>query len=202
MKGCAIIDGPLEIQIRSSAKSIDSATNIVKELENSLIEIVEIRDYLKIARSFPIVSLNFLKNLKVIKGEKLESNKYAIFIWDNQNLQRLFDDKQNITIEKGKLFFHFNPKLCFYKIEELAKTPSKIENYDTAKISNGDKTPCNVTVLDVKPEKILTNAVVLKWKKLELEDERSLLSYVVYYIPAPKQTVKLWDGRDACGNDG
>jgi len=36
----------------------------------------------------------------------------------------------------------------------------------------------------------------------KLEDERSLLNYVVFYIAAPHTNVTLWDGRDACGNDG
>lgn len=45
------------------------------ELENSLSSIEEISGYLKVVRSLPLVSLDFLKNLKVIKGEELESNK-------------------------------------------------------------------------------------------------------------------------------
>lgn len=202
LKGCSIIEGSLEIQIRSTTKSVDSSKNIVKELENSLSEIVEIQDYLKIARSFPIISLSFLKKLRVIRGNRLESSKYAIFIWDNQNLQELFGEKQDIVVENGKLFFHFNPKLCFFKIEQLAKSPQQIENYDTAKISNGDKTPCNVTLLIVEQTNLFPTAVLLSWGPLKLEDDRSLLSYVVYYIPAKFQNVTLWDGRDACGNDG
>lgn len=203
LKGCAIIDGPLEIQIRSSAKTIDSTHNVVRELENSLSEIVEIRDYLKIARSFPIVSLSFLKKLKVIHGERLESNKHSLVIWDNQNLQELWDEKQEVKIERGQLFFHFNPKLCFYKIERLAQSNlSRIENYDTAKISNGDKIPCNVTYVPVTVAEIYAEGALLQWEPLKLEDDRSLLGYVVYYMQAPYQNVTLWDGRDACGNDG
>lgn len=202
LKGCAIIEGPLEIQIRSSAKSVDATNNIVRELEKSLSDIVEIQDYLKIARSFPIVSLSFLKKLKVIRGKRLESNKYALVIWDNQNLQELWDESQKIRVENGRLFFHFNPKLCFFKIERLTTDPTLIENYETAKMSNGDKTPCNVTSLDVRVADIFPNAALLSWAPLHLEDERSLLSYVVFYISALYKNVTLWDGRDACGNDG
>lgn len=202
LKGCAIIEGPLEIQIRSSAKTVDSTNNVVKELENSLSDIVEIHDYLKIARSFPIVSLSFLKNLKHIRGKRLESSKYSLVIWDNQNLQELWDETQEVKIDNGQLFFHFNPKLCFYKIERLTKYPDKIENLETAKISNGDKIPCNVTSLTVSVADILSHAALLTWEPLKLEDERSLLSYVVFYIPAQFSNVTLWDGRDACGNDG
>lgn len=49
--------------------------NIVKELEESLSTIEEITGYLKVVRSFPLVSLTFLRKLHVIKGETLESSK-------------------------------------------------------------------------------------------------------------------------------
>jgi insulin receptor len=202
LKGCSIIEGPLEIQIRSSTKTFDQTNNVVKELETSLSEIVEIQDYLKIARSFPIVSLSFLKKLKIIRGKRLESNKYSLVVWDNQNLQELWDENQEVNIENGKLFFHYNPKLCFFKIERLVKNSLLIENYEFAQKSNGDKTPCNVTKLEVTVVNILAHAALLNWKPLKLDDERSLLSYVVFYIAAPYQNITLWQNRDACGNDG
>lgn len=49
--------------------------NMVKELEENLNMIEEIEGFLKIVRSFPLVSLNFLKRLRVIKGNILESGK-------------------------------------------------------------------------------------------------------------------------------
>lgn len=208
LKGCAIIEGPLEIQIRGNTKNPDSGKNIVKELEASLSDITEIEGYLKVARSHPILSMSFLKNLRKIHGKPLEGNKNALIVWENSNLQELWKDHP-IEILNGKLFFHFNPKLCFNKIVELAENSGKdvnvsaiIENYDTAKLSNGDKTPCNVTLLNVTVKNTYTQAVLLVWDPLPLEDERSLLNYVVFYITAQHRNVTLWDGRDACGNDG
>lgn len=198
LKGCQIIEGSLEIQIRTMSRE----TWIVKELESSLSDIVEIEDYLKVARSFPIVSLHFFKSLKVIRGKRLESNKYALVIWDNQNLQELWDEDQEIEIKSGKLFIHYNPKLCFYKIERIAKSSMQIENYEFAQKSNGDKTPCNVTKLEVLVERIFSHAALLNWKPLKLDDERSLLSYVVFYMPTPYQNITIWENRDACSNDG
>lgn len=49
--------------------------NIVKELEDSLSMIEEITGYLKIVRSLSLVSLNFLRRLKLIKGDSLENGK-------------------------------------------------------------------------------------------------------------------------------
>lgn len=166
----------------------------MKELEASLSSIVEINDYLKIARSHSILSFSFLKNLKRINGKRLESNKNVLIVWENQNLQELFN--QRVEIGRGKLFFHFNPKLCFNKIENLANKSSPsikpkdlIENYDTAKLSNGDKTPCNVTPLNVTVVEILPHAALLSWPPLKLDDDRALLNYVVYYISAPYNNV-------------
>jgi Receptor L domain len=51
------------------------AENFVRELEENLNSIQEIDDYLKIVRTSPIVSLNFLKNLTIIHGKKLEQDK-------------------------------------------------------------------------------------------------------------------------------
>lgn len=208
LKGCSIIEGHLEIQIRGSTKNLDS-NNIVKELQQNLADIEVIEEYLKIARSHPILSFSFLKNLKRINGKKLESNRNALIVWENQNLQELWDENQTIAIGgDGKLFFHFNPKLCFSKIVSLAEKVAEgrnvsdiIENYETAKMSNGDKTPCNVTPLFVTVHETYPKAALISWKPLKLDDDRSLLNYVVYYIAAPDRNVTLWDGRNACGND-
>lgn len=64
---------------------------------------------------------------------------------DNQNLQTLFP--QNLTIERGKMFFHFNPKLCYSYIENLKPfiadlKDTKIAIEDVAINSNGDKIAC------------------------------------------------------------
>lgn len=49
--------------------------NIVSELEKNLDMIEEIDGYIRIVRSFPLMSLNFLKNLKVIRGNVLDNQK-------------------------------------------------------------------------------------------------------------------------------
>lgn len=202
LQGCAIIQGSLEIQIRSQG---GRGANIIKELENSLSSIVEITGYLKIARSYPIISLSFLKNLQRIKGNRLDQNKHSLTVLDNQNLQELWPPDHKVVIERGNLFFHFNPKLCFYKIKALtdnAGSMVKIENEDISHIYNGDKTVCNVTKLNVTAHVVNPYAVLLEWDPLTIDDERSLLGYVVSYIVDPYGNITMFDGRDACGTDG
>lgn len=65
---------------------------------------------------------------------------------DNQNLQELWDWTTHgpIDIMHGRLFFHFNPKLCIEKIEPLQKMApeSKFTELEVARNSNGDKVAC------------------------------------------------------------
>ncbi|GFG35214.1 hypothetical protein Cfor_01318, partial [Coptotermes formosanus] len=200
MRGCTYIKGSLEIQIRGGK-------NIVKELEENLSMLEEIEGYLKIVRSFPLVSLNFLRRLRVIHGKKLDSGKYSFVLLDNQNLQELWDwnaRSENLSILEGRLFFHFNPKLCFYKIEKL-KQVAHLQNFtdlEVAANSNGDKVACNVTMLHARVALRDSYAVIIEWDQFEHHDPRTLLGYVVYYIEAPYQNLTLYDGRDACGGDG
>ncbi|XP_060537020.1 insulin-like receptor [Cylas formicarius] len=199
LRGCTHITSSLEIQIRGG-------NNVVKELEDNLSMIEEIDGYLKVVRSFSLVSLNFLRNLKRIGGKYLESQKYSLVVLDNQNLQDLWDwdNNRTIKIDNGSLFFHFNPMLCYSKIEEL-KTVAKLPDFtdlEVAPTSNGDKVACNVTELVVNVTKIESKGVILEWQPYRvIEDTRSLLSYTVFSIEAPNRTVNSYDGRDACGQD-
>lgn len=92
--------------------------SIVKELETFLAEVEEISGYLKVARSDPLISLSFLKNLKVIRGD-VKSKDHSFILLDNQNLQEIFNENQSVRILDGQLMFHNNPKLCLNKIETL-----------------------------------------------------------------------------------
>ncbi|KAL3289679.1 hypothetical protein HHI36_023083 [Cryptolaemus montrouzieri] len=200
LTGCTRITGSLEIQIRGGS-------NVVNALEENLSMIEEIDGYLKIVRSFPLVSLNFLKNLKWIHGKSLDSQKFVFIVLDNQNLQDLWDWKENRTlrIDNGRLFFHFNPKLCLDKIRTLQSktglTPPFTE-LEVANSSNGDKIACDVKELAVKVKKIQSKAVSLSWQPFRLDDQRNLLGYIVYSIESKYRNLTLYDGRDACGGDG
>lgn len=177
LKGCQVIDGALDIQI-NPGKSADIKT-IVKELENSLSGIVEIDGYMKIARSSPIISLGFLRNLKVIRGKQLESNKYSLVIWDNKNLEQLFG-QQKIVIENGKVLLNYNPRLCSNEIDGFS---SSIENFENAKMSNGYEKLCNASQIDVNVVDIQSDEAKLKWSPLKLQQNQAL-SYVAFYSVA------------------
>lgn len=201
LQGCNYIEGNLEISIKSS-KNTEKYGSIVKQLENSLSGIEEITGYLKIARSYPIISLSFLKNLRKIHGNNgLDNNKYSVYIWDNNNLQKLFLENQKVEILRGKVLFYLNPKLCYDHIANLVKDESMIEDIESTKKTNGDRNPCNVTLFDVDIDDLSSNHAILKWDPLPLNDDRKLLNYVVYHM-ATNNNITIWESREACGNDG
>jgi hypothetical protein len=71
---------------------------------------------------------------------------YSFYALDNQNLRQLWDwSKHNLTIIQGKLFFHYNPKLCLseiHKMEEVSGTKGRQERNDIALKTNGDQASC------------------------------------------------------------
>ncbi|XP_064474784.1 insulin-like growth factor 1 receptor [Ornithodoros turicata] len=206
VKDCTYINGSLHIQI-------PGAGNILKELEEYLHTVQEIRDSLKVTRSNQLISLNFLKNLHTIHGENLERNRYSLLVLDNQNLQLLWDwsnrlKNETLTLRKGTVFFHLNPKLCLNHIEVLRKRGRVYQNWtddDVSRSTNGDRAACDVHKLHVTIIKIRSRGALINWTN-ELEegnilDQRHLLGYVTYYREAPHRNVTLYDGRDACKGD-
>ena len=110
---------------------------MVDELEDNLGRVTVITGSLKVSRSFPIVSLDFFKNLREIQGISTEDididiekkAHYSLELLENENLQKLFPANSNVTITQrngkkgtpkpGKAFIHYNQKLCPSEIKRL-----------------------------------------------------------------------------------
>ena len=111
LRGCTRIKGNLEIVIREGQI-------FVRDLEENLKDIEVITGYLKVFRSFPLVSLSFLSNLTEVQGQELDMKYYTIVILANQNLQELWNWTTRPPLKLGskngvpKVSFHFNPRLC------------------------------------------------------------------------------------------
>lgn len=183
-----------------------NSENIVRELENFLGDIQVIEGNLQIIRCYALLSLGFFKKLRTITGDLTGKERIGLKVMENSNLQALFT--QNVTIERGRIQFHFNAKLCMNIIEKFKdnvvdlRGVSKLPPEEVAPNSNGDKTACNVTNLNVTVNAVMHNLAVLYLQPLTYDDERQLLGYLLYYMPAPYQNVTMFDGRDACGGDG
>lgn len=160
---------------------------------------------LSIVRSFPLVSLGFFKKLRVVKGETGGKDRYGLKVLENPNLEALFP--RNVTIEHGRMFFHFNPKLCMKTIYEFKERVidlrgvEKLPVDEVAPYSNGDKIACDIHPLVVNITRTTYNLAILELKQLAYDDEGQLIGYILYYMPAPFKNVSMFDSRDGCGND-
>lgn len=53
----------------------------------------------------------------------------------------------SLKIDKGRLFFHFNPKLCLQKIEAFANATGKRDFTEFEVAANGDKIACTYLII-------------------------------------------------------
>ena len=71
---------------------------------------------------------------------------FSFYALDNQNLRQLWDwSKHNLTILRGRTFFHYNSKLCMAeirKMEDITGTKERNLEKDIAMRTNGDQASC------------------------------------------------------------
>ncbi|XP_072050525.1 insulin-like peptide receptor isoform X2 [Amphiura filiformis] len=200
--GCTKVMGTLSISIHGASNN-----NIMKELEDSLGMLEEITGALEVRKAASISSLNFLKSLRIVRGDYLINGKYAIYVMDNRNLQHLFhwDTHPNISVSGlGKLFFHFNPKLCMSEINKLNRRIGRNNSFDHTDINpstNGDQVACSTDRLEVQ-QRVFGTIVLLGWSTddVELGDQRNLLGFMVQWKESPNMDVKEFEGEDTCGS--
>ncbi|XP_045527669.1 insulin-like receptor isoform X1 [Pieris brassicae] len=197
-RGCTHIRGGLEIALRASGG------NTMAVLENALGAIREIDGALRVVRSYPLVSLMFLKNLERI-GRSITDKGQSLHIFNNLNLELLWDwsTGKKIQIMSGRLFIHFNPKLCFSQIEMLKNmTLSPMTTFtdlDVSKDNNGDQASCFQDSLHLKVSSLVKGVAILTWDMYCSEDTRKLIGYSIYYIQA-EHNVTFYGQRDACSD--
>ncbi|XP_056235252.1 insulin receptor b [Seriola aureovittata] len=198
LRGCTVLHGNMIIKIRGG-------NNIAAELEASLGQIEEITGFLTVRRAYALVSLSFLRKLRIIRGEHLEADTFALYALDNQNLRELWDwSKHNLTIQRGRTFFHYNSKLCMSeirKMEEVTGTKERNQKNDIAVRNNGDQASCETKLLKFTIIKTTSSMIMLRWEPFWPLDFRDLLGFMVLYKEAPYRNVTEFDGQDACGSN-
>ncbi|GAB1600284.1 insulin-like peptide receptor isoform X2 [Argonauta hians] len=208
-----------EVKSISSIQSLKDCTEITgelilhhlngilaQELEANLGQIEEVHNFIKITRSDGLVSLSAFKSLKVIHGKKLEDDRYALYLRDNENIENLFpkEVEKKLVIKRGKVFFHDNRRLCQYKIRELMNyTKLKASNHTEHDISNsnGDLIPCQTKNLNLTIISTASNFAILKWNRFEMDDSREMLGYVIYYREVANRSVPLFEKQDLCAEN-
>ncbi|XP_054622983.1 insulin receptor a [Dunckerocampus dactyliophorus] len=196
LRGCTILNGSLVINLRGG-------NNIAAELEASLGQLEEITGYMTVRRSYALVSLSFFRKLRVIRGEETEIGNYSFYALDNQNLRQLWDwSKHKLSIPQGRMFFHYNSKLCMSEIRKMEEvTGTKDRKNDIASKTNGDQASCENHVLKFTQIRTMSDKIMIKWEAFWPPDFRDLLGFMVLYKEAPFQNVTEFDGQDACGSN-
>ncbi|XP_073957098.1 LOW QUALITY PROTEIN: insulin-like receptor [Choristoneura fumiferana] len=198
-RGCTTINGSLIIALRSSGG------NIVSILESALSEVRVIYGVLKVVRSYPLVSLMSLKRLEKIVAIPGLHKGEALHIFNNPNLELLWDweaDPPKRLQITGKLFIHFNQKLCYNKQILPLRNMTVGTSFDEVEVStdnNGDQALCYQETLDLRIQTLHKNFVILTWNTFCIDDTRQLLGYSIYYIAA-EHNVTLYGQRDACSD--
>uniref|UniRef100_A0A336LVG6 receptor protein-tyrosine kinase n=1 Tax=Culicoides sonorensis TaxID=179676 RepID=A0A336LVG6_CULSO len=191
--GCTIINGSLHIRMNIAA----DRPELMDELAEYLGAIEEIHGYLKIFRSFPITTLQFLKNLRVIHGYDLEDDIYGLLVYENNNLQALWTPHKDFKLLKGSMHFYSNDKLCPYLVREFLKaTGHKGTKADLD--SNGSRHSCNVTVIDVKYKVLSPTSATIYWEPFYVGNTDRLTGYLINYVESVHTNMTHYYGTYSC----
>nr|AVU05021.1 insulin-like androgenic hormone receptor [Penaeus chinensis] len=196
LRGCTVIRGDLTV-------NINGGENIERELEENLSSIEEVTGFVKVFRS-NVTSLDFLRNLTRIGGNSLLHSNYSLVILDNPHLRALWNwtgRERRLTVERGKMFVHSNPRLCFHHIEALvnATNMTGLSDTDVSSTYNGDKVPCKVTPLEARVTPHLYGTLLV-----EVATSARLPPEAVYYVNYKKaeKNISLYEGDRPCSDQG
>ncbi|XP_050431861.1 insulin-like peptide receptor [Adelges cooleyi] len=186
---CTTVDS-LDIEIKYGTSEV-----VERRLEEIVGKVEVILAQLKITRSYSLNSLNFLRNLREIRGQTT-GNNVSLVVHGNKNLKELWSwdqrfYKKNLTILNGSVSFHYNPKLCYNVIREFGDTVKlpAFTDIEVSSASNGDQYACYVTELKVDTVKINSQSIILRMHRVQDTDQ--LERFLVYFIEASK-----WNERE------
>ncbi|XP_075145852.1 secreted decoy of InR [Haematobia irritans] len=196
---CVILEGSLTLELTDIKKTK------INDLDIAFTNLREIKGYLKIINSPQIVSLQFFKNLHTIAGNYLVEDKYSFYVVDNHHLESLWNINQKVSIPRGHVFFHLNPRLCYNKIQELKPhlKESDISVTDASRNSNGEQVYCDSIVSDLNAtiDSVNANEALILIDYLTPEALTPLIGYIYYYREAPRRNLTTYDNRHGCGQD-
>lgn len=198
LRGCTHINGSLSIKVASKSTA--------DELEENLGLIEEIYGYLKIYRSHPLTTLEFLKKLRIIHGRELDNKKHALVVFENYNLYKLWDENATLAIKKGTISFHYNSHLCLAEIERIVSITGLYHSYtsiDVSPYSNGDKTTCHYIEIKISIIELTARNITLSWENFNIKNKKAvLIGYLLYYIEDPLGNMTVYDEQDECDVNG
>lgn len=197
VRGCHIIYGDLIIRL------VSGVVNTMQILEQNLGDIEEVHGILHVHRSPVITSLSFLRNLRIVHGDKTEHGqpvKYSFIITLNDNLEELWDfnEKKTLELTKGFLLIQFNRKLCLSHIRELQKTLKGDRSKDfVSSGTNGYEQTCITKTMATWHKVLDHTSVEINWNRIKITDAERIMGYLIYYVAAPQRNI-THRGIDTC----
>ncbi|EYC15628.1 hypothetical protein Y032_0036g3259 [Ancylostoma ceylanicum] len=204
LKHCSIIEGYLEVEMR-----VGMSTVAASQLTDVFGKITTIDGYFVVRLSPSFVNLHMFRSLTRITGRSLYRDKYAMSIFENSNLQKLFPPENRLVIDTGSVQFQNNRMLCYFRIKELMTKLGREhemseEDQSLSYYSNGDKAICeessfNLTVVD---SAVSQTAFTLRWPALNTSDidQRKFLGYDILYkeVAWEDPNLSIDDDRSSC----
>ncbi|CAJ0600209.1 unnamed protein product [Cylicocyclus nassatus] len=204
LKHCSIIEGYLEVEMR-----VGMSTVAASQLTEVFGKITTIDGYFVVRLSPSFVNLHMFRSLIRITGRSLYRDKYALSIFENSNLQKLFPPDNNLVIDTGSVQFQNNRMLCYFRIKDLMTKLGRQqelaeEDQSLSYYSNGDKAICeessfNLTVVD---SAVSQTAFTLRWPALNTTDmdQRKFLGYDILYkeVEWEDPNLSIDDDRSSC----
>lgn len=155
-------------------------------------------DYIK-------TELTFLNRLKIIQGKE---RRASILIFENQNLQTLFDwrmRKIKLKMKSGFIQIYNNILLCASEIKMAIDTVDRPENSSDLIQNNGGKNKCSKSSIETSFHVWSHESCAIRWKDVNPEQQQKYNAYIIQYV-AIKSSQKLDDEmlleRDSCSSYG
>uniref|UniRef100_A0ACB8F1D0 Uncharacterized protein n=1 Tax=Sphaerodactylus townsendi TaxID=933632 RepID=A0ACB8F1D0_9SAUR len=170
LRGCTVVNGSLVISIRGG-------NNIAAELEANLGLIEEISGFLKIRRSYALVSLSFFRKLRLIRGQTLETGNYLLR-----------------PGQPGPPAIHKDGGHLGAKGLRRRRTTSRPRQMATRLLVEED-------VLKFSYIKTDNNKIALKWSPT-VSSIIAIFWFMLFYKEAPPSNAdRSLTGQDACGSN-
>lgn len=203
--GCTVLKGPLDITIYSLLSSEN-----IETLVDNLASIIEVSDYVKIALTPALTSLNFLRNLRLVHGLELWYERFSIAVFGNDNLASTLNnirkpESRKLKVLRGAALFINNAMLCQNLIGQFIRSIDFIDptfQHDVSSASNGYRAMCEEVKLNMTVVHYDHISVTFHWLNFDTStlDHRTFLGYKLYYRETLYPNASLTENRNTCSD--
>lgn len=158
-------------------------------------------------RSPPITELTFLNKLRIVEGKK---NKTSIHIFENQNLQTIFDwrlrGNAKLKLRNGNIQIFSNMLLCGNETRSFQDIIERSGDHTDLIQNNGAKSRCTLNSIETSFYVLSHDSCAIRWKDVKIKGTVfKFKTFIIQYVPI-KSTSNLDDNilleRDSCSSYG